>query len=161
MECNRDEAARVKALAERKMLDKDFVGAKKMIIKVQQLVKEVDEVDISKMLTVCDVHCAAGAKVNNEVDWYGILQVPVNADDTLIKKQYCKLSLLLHPYKNKFGGAEAAFKLVGEANITLTDRSKRSVHDMKRNTFRSIITRPNHQSPKRLARRLLDLVLLL
>ncbi|XP_066305948.1 uncharacterized protein [Miscanthus floridulus] len=149
MECNRDEAARAKALAERKMLDKDFVCAKKMIIKAQQLLKEVDDVDIPKMLTVCDVHCAAGAKVNTEIDWYGILQVPVNADDALIKKQYRKLALLLHPDKNKFGGAEAAFKLVGEANITLTDRSKRSVHDMKRNTFRSVIARPNHQAPKR------------
>ncbi|XP_066317374.1 uncharacterized protein [Miscanthus floridulus] len=149
MECNRDEAARAKALAERKMMDKDFVGAKKMIIKAQQLLKEVDDIDIPKMLTVCDVHCAAGAKVNTEIDWYGILQVPVNADDALIKKQYRKLALLLHPDKNKFGGAEAAFKLVGEANVTLTDRSKRSVHDMKRNTFRSIITRPNHQPPKR------------
>ncbi|CAD6232393.1 unnamed protein product [Miscanthus lutarioriparius] len=149
MECNRDEAARAKALAERKMLDKDFVGAKKMIIKAQQLLKEVDDVDIPKMLTVCDVHCAAGAKVNTEIDWYGILQVPVNADDALIKKQYRKLALLLHPDKNKFGGAEAAFKLVGEANITLTDRSKRSVHDMKRNTFRSVTARPNHQPPKR------------
>ncbi|PWZ11276.1 Chaperone protein DnaJ 1 [Zea mays] len=149
MECNRDEAARAKALAERKMMDMDFVGAKKMIIKAQQLLQEVDDVDIPKMLTVCDVHSAAGAKVNTEIDWYGILQVPVNADDALIKKQYRKLALLLHPDKNKFGGAEAAFKLVGEANITLTDRSKRSVHDMKRTTFRSVTARPSHQPPKR------------
>jgi curved DNA-binding protein CbpA len=149
MECNRDEAARAKALAERKMMDMDFIGAKKMIMKAQQLLQEVDDVDIPKMLTVCDVHCAAGAKVNTEIDWYGILQVPVNADDALIKKQYRKLALLLHPDKNKFGGAEAAFKLVGEANITLTDRSKRSVHDMKRRTFRSVTARPSHQPPKR------------
>ncbi|OEL38731.1 hypothetical protein BAE44_0000250 [Dichanthelium oligosanthes] len=128
MECNKDEAARAKALAEKKMLEKDFVGAKRMIIKAQQLSKEVDAIDISKILTVCDVHCAAGAKVNAEIDWYGILQVPVDADDALIKKQYRKLALLLHPDKNKFGGAEAAFKLVGEANMTLTDKSKRSVN---------------------------------
>lgn len=149
MDCNKDEAARAKALAERKMLDKDFVGAKKMIIKAQQLLNEVDDIDIPKMLTVCDVHCAAGAKVNNETDWYGVLQVPVSADDALIKKQYRKLALLLHPDKNKFGGAEAAFKLVGEANITLTDRSKRSLYDMKRSTFRGIAARPAYQQPRR------------
>ncbi|CAL4890951.1 unnamed protein product [Urochloa decumbens] len=136
MECNKDEVARAKALAERKMLDKDFFGAKRAIMKAQQLSKEVDDIDIQKILTVCDVHCASGAKVNAEIDWYGILQVPVTADDALIKKQYHKLALLLHPDKNKFGGAEAAFKLVGEANITLTDMSKRSAYDMKRNTFR-------------------------
>ncbi|KAJ1282933.1 hypothetical protein BS78_03G089000 [Paspalum vaginatum] len=149
MECNRDEAARAKALAERRMQEKDFVGAKKMIIKAQQLLKEVDDIDIPKMLTVCDVHCAASAKVNSEIDWYGILQVPVDADDTLIKKQYRKLALLLHPDKNKFGGAEAAFKLVGEANITLTDQSKRSAYNMKRSTFRGIAARPAYKQTRR------------
>jgi len=151
MECNKDEAARAKALAERKMLEKDFAGAKKMLIKVQKLSKEVDDIDISKMLTVCDVHCAAGAMVNAQIDWYGVLQVPVDADDALIKKQYRKLALLLHPDKNKFGGAEAAFKLVGEANITLTDKSKRDMYNMKRNIFRGVAARPPHQHLRRTA----------
>ncbi|CAM0946344.1 unnamed protein product [Alopecurus aequalis] len=150
MECNKDEALRAKALAERKMLEKDFVAARKMINKAQQLSSEVD--NISQMLTVCDVHCAAGTKVNGENDWYGILQVPVfTNDDTLIKKQYRKLALLLHPDKNKFAGAEAAFKLVGEANNTLTDSSKRSVYDMKRRaSVRVAAARP---SPYQQARR--------
>jgi curved DNA-binding protein CbpA len=146
MECNKDEAARMKALAERKMLDNDFVGAKEVIIKVQQLSEEVDDIDIPKMLTVCDVHCAAGGKVNAEIDCYGILQVPVTADDELIKKQYRKLALLLHPDKNKFGGAEAAFKLVREANITLTDRSMRFMYDVKR---KASAARPPYQEPRR------------
>ncbi|CAN6357054.1 unnamed protein product [Urochloa humidicola] len=149
MECNKDEVARAKTLAERKMLEKDFVGANKAIIKAQQLSKEVDDIDIQKILTICDVHCAAGAKVNAEIDWYGILQVPVTADDALIKKQYHKLALLLHPDKNKFGGAEAAFKLVGEANIILTDSSKRSAYDMKRNTVRGDAERPPYQQRRR------------
>ncbi|CAN6309365.1 unnamed protein product [Urochloa humidicola] len=63
MNCNKDEVARVKALAERKMLEKDFVGAKNLIIKVQNLSEEVDDIDIPKMLTVCDVHCAVGTKI--------------------------------------------------------------------------------------------------
>uniref|UniRef100_A0A0E0E2K8 J domain-containing protein n=1 Tax=Oryza meridionalis TaxID=40149 RepID=A0A0E0E2K8_9ORYZ len=125
MDCNKDEAVKAKALAEKKMREKDFAGAKRMINKAQNLSKDVDS-NISQMLTVCDIHCASATKVNGEIDWYGILQVPVTADDTLIKKQYRKLALLLHPDKNNFAGAEAAFKLVGEANMTLTDRSKRS-----------------------------------
>lgn len=73
MECNKDEALRAKALAEKKMLEKDFLGARKMIHKAQKLSSEVN--NISQMLTVCDVHCAAGTKVNGEIDWYGVLQV--------------------------------------------------------------------------------------
>jgi curved DNA-binding protein CbpA len=128
MECNKDEALGAKALAERKMLEKDFVGARKMICKAQKLYPELD--NISQMLAVCEVHCAAG-----EIDWYEVLQVPpFTADATLIKKQYRKLALLLHPDKNRFVGAEAAFKFLEEANTTLTDSSKRSVYDMKRKT---------------------------
>jgi hypothetical protein len=131
MECNKDEALRAKALAERKMLEKDFVGARKMINKAQKLSLELD--NITQMLTVCEVHCAAGTKVAGEIDWYGVLQVPpFTADATLIKRQYRKLALLLHPDKNRFAGAEAAFKFVGEANTTLADSSKRCVYDMKR-----------------------------
>ncbi|KAM0855203.1 hypothetical protein ACQ4PT_049921 [Festuca glaucescens] len=149
MECNKDEALRAKALAERKMLEKDFVAARKMIDKAQQLSTEVD--DISQMLTVCDIHCAAGTKVNGEIDWYGILQVPVfTNDDTLINKQYCNLTLLLHPDKNKFAGAEAAFKLVAEANMMLTDNSKRSVYDMKRRgSVRVAAARPSPYQQER------------
>ncbi|KAM1033370.1 hypothetical protein ACFX2C_036921 [Malus domestica] len=66
-----------------------------------------------------------------EMDWYGILQIQKCDDDVTIKKQYRKLALLLHPDKNKFAGAEAAFKLIGEANRVLTDQAKRSVYDMK------------------------------
>jgi hypothetical protein len=151
MECNKEEAVRAKSLAERKMLEKDFVGAKKMILKAQQLSNELDNI-APRMLAVCDVHSAAGAKVNGEVDWYGILQIPVNADEALIKKQYRRLAFLLHPDKNKFAGAEAAFKLVGEANMTLTDQSKRSVYDIKRNTLvrgTAARARPSRPAPTR------------
>ncbi|KAK8564964.1 hypothetical protein V6N13_020094 [Hibiscus sabdariffa] len=65
------------------------------------------------------------------MDWYGILQLQRSSDEASIKKQYRKLALLLHPNKNKFAGAEAAFKLIGEANTVLTDQTKRSQYDMK------------------------------
>ena len=58
------------------------------------------------------------------MDWYGILQVEQAADDAIIRKRYQKLALLLHPNKNKFVGAEAAFKLIGEANRILSDQGK-------------------------------------
>ncbi|CAA6663482.1 unnamed protein product [Spirodela intermedia] len=130
MECNKEEAVRAKAIAEKKMQCRDFIGARKMVLKAQQLFPDLE--NVSQMLTVCQVHCSAEIKVIGSEDWYGILQVEPTADESLIKKQYRKLALLLHPDKNKFAGAEAAFKLVGEAHRTLSDKSKRSVYDLKR-----------------------------
>ncbi|KAJ8434952.1 hypothetical protein Cgig2_025988 [Carnegiea gigantea] len=133
MECNKEEASRAKAIAERKMQDKDFVGARKFALKAQQLYPDTE--NISQMICVCDVHCSAENKIfGNDLDWYGILQIGDSADDALIKKQYRKLALLLHPDKNKFSGAESAFKLIGEAQRVLLDREKRSFYDMKRRT---------------------------
>ncbi|KAH6557748.1 hypothetical protein KP509_1Z097000 [Ceratopteris richardii] len=66
------------------------------------------------------------------MDWYGILQVDPAAEDVTIKKQYKKLALLLHPDKNKYAGAEAAFKLIGEALQILSDKQQRMLYDTRR-----------------------------
>ncbi|CAL1397096.1 unnamed protein product [Linum trigynum] len=130
MECNKEEAIRAKNLAETKLQNKDYIGARKMAIKAQQLYTNLD--NISQFLIICDVHCAAEQKIlGTEMDWYGILKIERTADDTAIKKQYKRLALLLHPDKNKFPGAEAAFKLIGEAQRVLLDKGKRSLHDLK------------------------------
>ncbi|XP_039116360.1 J domain-containing protein-like [Dioscorea cayenensis subsp. rotundata] len=131
MECNKEEGMRARDIAENKMRNKDFVGAQRLALKAQQLFPNID--NFVQMLTVCEVHCFPEVKFNGDPDWYGILQVEPTADEALIKKQYRKLALLLHPDKNKFPGADAAFKLIGEANRTLSDQGKRSIHDLKRN----------------------------
>ncbi|KDP23995.1 hypothetical protein JCGZ_25383 [Jatropha curcas] len=131
MECNKEEAARAKGIAEQKMRNNDFVGAHKIALRAQHLYKDLD--NISQMLMVCAVHCAADKKLfGNEMDWYGILQIEPTADEATIKKQYRKFALLLHPDKNKFPGAEAAFKLIGEAQRVLSDKGNRSLYDIKR-----------------------------
>ncbi|XP_043720182.1 uncharacterized protein LOC122667810 [Telopea speciosissima] len=149
MDCNKEEAIRAKEIAEKKMHNKDFVGARKIALKAQQLYPELD--NISQMLTVCDVHCSAEKKfLHSEMDWYGILQVTQTADEASIKKQYRKLALLLHPDKNKFAGAEAAFKLIGEAQRVLTDQQKRTVYDMKcKHSVRSAAPRQPQQPVNR------------
>ncbi|KAI9128522.1 hypothetical protein K1719_000005 [Acacia pycnantha] len=133
MNCNREEALRAKNVAEKKMEHKDFTGARKTALKAQQLFPDLE--NIAQMLIVCDVHCSAEKKFCNEKDWYGILQVEQTADDATIRKQYRKFALLLHPDKNKFAGAEAAFKLIGEAQAVLLDRQKRAAHDRSRNSY--------------------------
>ncbi|GLT99218.1 hypothetical protein SLE2022_166710 [Rubroshorea leprosula] len=130
MECNKEEAIRAKEIAEKRMMNKDFHGALKIGLKAQQLYHDLE--NISQMLMACEVHCAAEKKIfGNEMDWYDILKIEQTADEATIKKQYRKFALLLHPDKNKFPGAEAAFKLIGEAQRVLLDQSKRSAYDMK------------------------------
>lgn len=130
MECNKDEATRAKQIAESRMQSGDFAGALKFAMKAKRLFPEIQ--NIGQILTVCEVHCAAQNKVSgSDMDWYGILQTERLADETTIKKQYRKLALLLHPDKNKSAGAEAAFKLIGEANRVLSDHAKRSSYNYK------------------------------
>ncbi|KAK4256970.1 hypothetical protein QN277_006623 [Acacia crassicarpa] len=142
MECNRDEALRAKQIAESRMQIGDFVGALKFATRAQKLFPEIE--NIVHILTVCEVHCAAQKKLSgSEMDWYGILQIEQLADEATIKKQFRKLALLLHPDKNKFSGAEAAFKLIGEANRLLSDQEKRKLYDMKCRSFmRTVSSRP-------------------
>lgn len=140
MECNKSEAIRAKEIAEKRMQNKDFAGAQKLALKAQKLYPGLE--NISQLLTVCEVHISAEQKVvGTEADWYGILQIPHTVDELSIKKQYRKLALILHPDKNKFPGAEAAFKLIGEANRVLSDQAKRSVYDIKRRTIQSGTTK--------------------
>ncbi|VFQ94423.1 unnamed protein product [Cuscuta campestris] len=135
MECNKDEAIKAKELAERKMQNNEFEGAHKIAIKAQRLYPELE--NINQVLAVCSVHCSAKTNmIGLDKDWYGILQVDRLADEVTIKKQYRKLALVLHPDKNKFPGAEAAFKLIGEANLVLSDKTKRYAYDSKRVSFR-------------------------
>ncbi|WCJ23564.1 DNAJ heat shock N-terminal domain-containing protein [Euphorbia peplus] len=134
MDCNKEEAFRARGIAEQKMQSKDFISARKIALKAQQLYRDLD--NISQILMVCDVHCSSEKKIaGNEMDWYDILQIEQTADEATIKKQYRKFALLLHPDKNNFPGAESAFKLIGEAQRVLLDKSKRHLHDVKRKTF--------------------------
>ncbi|GMI77088.1 hypothetical protein like AT5G27240 [Hibiscus trionum] len=146
MECNKEEAIRAKGIAEQKMQNGDFDGAKKFALKAQKLFPELD--NMTQLLAVCNVHCCANHNIyGSEKDWYGILQIEQSADESLIKKQFRKLALLLHPDKNKFPGAEAAFKLIGEANRVLTDQISRSQYDLKcRVSVKSIPKPTSHPS---------------
>ncbi|VVB12418.1 unnamed protein product [Arabis nemorensis] len=111
MECNKDEARRAMDIAEKKLSEKDYVGAKKFVDKAQNLYPKLDTLE--QVLMMINVYMIASNKNNGggESDWYGVLGVDPIADDEAVKKQYKKLALLLHPDKNKYKGAEGAFKL--------------------------------------------------
>ncbi|XP_074339252.1 uncharacterized protein LOC141677290 [Apium graveolens] len=129
MECNRDEAARAKDIAERKLIKEDFAGAKKFALKAHNLYPCMD--GISQLLATINVYLFSEKKVNGEADWYGVLGVNPRDNEDAVRKQYRKLVLMLHPDKNKSQGADGAFVLVSQAWDVLSDKTKRSAYDKK------------------------------
>lgn len=130
MECNKDEAKRAMDIAERKVTEKDYTGAKKFANKAQALYPHLD--GLKQLLMAVDVYISGETLITGEPDWYGILGVDPLADDEAVRKQYRKLALMLHPDKNKCKGAEGAFKLVSEAWGLLSDKVKRYSYNLKR-----------------------------
>ncbi|KAL9605007.1 MAG: hypothetical protein Q9219_000195 [cf. Caloplaca sp. 3 TL-2023] len=61
--------------------------------------------------------------------FYEILGLEKSCSDAEIKKAYRKLSLLTHPDKNGYEGADEAFKLVSRAFQVLSDPEKKQRYD--------------------------------
>ncbi|KAF2127422.1 DUF1977-domain-containing protein [Dothidotthia symphoricarpi CBS 119687] len=59
----------------------------------------------------------------------GLEDVKATCSDSDIKKAYRKLSLLTHPDKNGYDGADEAFKLVAKAFQVLSDPDKKKKYD--------------------------------
>ncbi|EAA27447.1 hypothetical protein GE21DRAFT_4466 [Neurospora crassa] len=69
-------------------------------------------------------------KKSQRKDYYKILGIDKNADETQIKKAYRKLAIVHHPDKNPGdASAEARFKDISEAYETLSDSQKRARYD--------------------------------
>ena len=62
-------------------------------------------------------------------DYYSILGVSSDVDESGLKKAYRKKALQLHPDKNKAAGAEDKFKEATEAYDILMDNEKRGAYD--------------------------------
>ncbi|KAH9301602.1 hypothetical protein KI387_013185 [Taxus chinensis] len=120
-----EDACRGKQVAEKKFEEGDVAGAKRVALKAQQMYPSLQ--GLSHLIAVLDVHLASAAH-----DCYAILQVPFGADEGLIKKQYRRLALLLHPDKNKSVGAEEAFKLLAQAWRLLSHPTNRAAYDRTR-----------------------------
>ncbi|XP_047337298.1 dnaJ homolog subfamily B member 3 [Impatiens glandulifera] len=94
-----------------------------------RLVKEI--CDISSRAVTC-FHRHRHLGLHPFIDWYLVLRVEENAKLDVIKKQYHKLALRLHPDKNKHPQAEAAFKLLHQAYICLSHDFRRQEFNMER-----------------------------
>ncbi|KAL7080890.1 hypothetical protein ACP275_14G006200 [Erythranthe tilingii] len=101
-----------------------------------QLATEICEL-LSRATTCANLHHPFAMK-SPFINWYLVLSVDENTDTCVIKKQYHKLALKLHPDKNKHSKAETAFKLVSEAYLCLSDTKRRAAFDSQRNSFSCI-----------------------
>ncbi|KAJ0247093.1 Uncharacterized protein HA466_0165510 [Hirschfeldia incana] len=148
MESNKDKAIKLIGIAERKISENDYVGAKKFVDKAQNLYPKLD--GLKQVSMMIDVYISASDKINRkgEADWYGVLGVDPLANDEAIKKQYKVQALLLHPDKNKFTGATEAFKLISEAWCVLSDKAQRFSYDLKRKS-KDISSGMQQKEPKR------------
>ena len=114
------EALRLKAMAESKFkASNNAKSALKYAKRAQRLCPHL--AGVSEAVTSLTVLAAP--------DWYSALGAEPFANSSVIRRQYKKLALLLHPDKNPNVASEEAFKLVGEAFHLLSDRSRRREYD--------------------------------
>ncbi|CAK9163615.1 unnamed protein product [Ilex paraguariensis] len=134
---SRAEAERLLGIAEKLLLNKDFNGSKEFAILSQETEPLLDGPD--QILAVAEVLVAADKRINNQPDWYGVLQIERRSDDLeIIKKQYRRLAFLLHPDKNRYAFADTAFKLVADAWAVLSDSKKKFVYDSEMNRYSKV-----------------------
>ncbi|KAF5739782.1 putative dnajc14 protein [Tripterygium wilfordii] len=134
---SRTEAERLLGIAEKLLGSRDLNGSREFSILAQETEPLLEGSD--QILAISDVLIAAEKRVNNHHDWYSILQLDRrSADNELIRKQYRRLALLLHPDKNKFSFADQAFKLVADAWAVLSDAPKKMMYDSEMSLFSKI-----------------------
>ena len=120
---NRAKAERLLEISEELLQTRDLTSSCDFAILAQETELLLDGSD--QILAITDVLLAAEKRMNNHHNWYSILQLDRRSNDQeLIKKQYRKLTLLLHPDKKKFPIADQAFKLVADAWAVLNDTAK-------------------------------------
>ncbi|XP_057806062.1 uncharacterized protein LOC131021008 isoform X2 [Salvia miltiorrhiza] len=98
--------------------------------------------------TICELSACANphhprTNKSHFINWYLVLNVDENADTCIVRRQYHKLALQLHPDKNSNSMAETAFKLVAEAYLCLSDSTRRRAFETERKTISCIKCNPN------------------
>ncbi|XP_059653247.1 uncharacterized protein LOC132300250 [Cornus florida] len=131
---SRTEAERWLVIAEKLLTSRDLLGSKTFAIRARESDPRLEPAD--RILAVIDTLLAGDKRINNQRDWYAILQLVCHTRDSeLIATQYRRLALLLNPSKNKLAFADEAFQLVSDAWSVLSNPSKKSLYDNELNLF--------------------------
>ncbi|XP_021740349.1 uncharacterized protein LOC110706700 [Chenopodium quinoa] len=138
---NRAEAERLLGIAEKLLQTRDLTGSREFALLAQETEPLLEGSD--QILAITDVLLASEHRVvnNRHYDWYGILQInrqSLSSDPDLLKKNYRRLALLLHPDKNRYPLADSAFKLVADAWALLSDHSRRGLYDHELNVYEKV-----------------------
>ncbi|CAH2045852.1 unnamed protein product [Thlaspi arvense] len=150
---NRPEGERLLGIAEKLLESRDLSGSREFAILAQETEPLLEGTD--QILAVVDVLLASAAenRVNNQPNWYLILQIEdpneSSTDNDLIKKQYRRLALLLHPDKNRYPFADQAFRFVLDAWEVLSTPSKKSQFDRDLNLIFTRVDLNNNNNNQR------------
>ncbi|KAG6510858.1 uncharacterized protein LOC121975372 [Zingiber officinale] len=130
----REAALRWLEIAETLLRDRDLVGSKRIAERAMEADPLLDGVD--QVLAVAEVLIAGEQRINNQIDWYAVLQLPLTSagegvfpDAAEVKFRYRRLALLLHSDRNRNPGARDALSLVQRAFSILSDPAKKSLFD--------------------------------
>ncbi|KAL3340194.1 hypothetical protein AABB24_028694 [Solanum stoloniferum] len=138
---SRAEAERLLGVAEKLLREKEFAPCKDFALLAQETEPLLEGPD--QILAIAEVLLASVKRINNHHDWYSILQIQGRTEDSeLIKKQYRRLALLLHPDKNKYPSSDTAFGLVADAWAVLSDPSKKGLYDNELSLFTRVKLTP-------------------
>ncbi|GMH17906.1 hypothetical protein Nepgr_019747 [Nepenthes gracilis] len=122
------EAERWLGIAAKLLTARDFLGSKTFAIRARE--SDPNNVISDQILSIVDTLLAAEKKINNQYDWYAILQLAHLArDPELIASQYRRLVLLLSPDRNRLPFADFALRLVVDAWSVLSDPNKKWLYD--------------------------------
>ncbi|KAF9612315.1 hypothetical protein IFM89_038918 [Coptis chinensis] len=122
-------ALKEKRLAETLVKIKDYNGARTKLLKAQKLFPKLDY--ITDMIKVCKILCAANVHGCFK-DWYCILEISVDADESRIRSKYEMLVKSLERIRNVFPGTNSALTVVKNAFDVLCDKKKRLIFDSER-----------------------------
>ncbi|CAE6062610.1 unnamed protein product [Arabidopsis arenosa] len=150
---NRPEAERLLGIAEKLLESRDLNGSKEFAILAQETEPLLEGTD--QILAVVDVLLSSSSenRIKTKPNWYKILQIEdpneSSTDNDLIKKQYRRLALLLHPDKNRFPFADQAFRFVLDAWEVLSTPSKKSQFDRDLNLIFTKVDLNTQKSKKK------------
>lgn len=111
---------------------RDLHGTRSFAIRARESYPGLDAAE--EIIAVAETLIAGECRINNQHDWYAVLQVPPNTQNLeLIASQYRRLAIILNPQKNQMPYSDEAFRLVAEAWSVLSNPSKKVVYDSELN----------------------------